>query len=121
MRDHPNAGYSRSILTLLTLGLGLTVSGWACGSNLTEPEILTLFIAPQLVECQAVGPQTCMQVRERPDEEWKLFYAQIEGFEFVAGFFYEIRVEKYPIENPPADGSRFRYVLVELVSKVLDA
>ena len=106
---------------LLLLGLALAMGGSGCGSGLTDPEVLTLFIGPQLVDCQAVGPQTCMLVRESPDEEWRLFYSAIAGFEFEAGFFYELRVERHRVENPPADGSRFRYVLLQLVSKVSDA
>ncbi len=104
--------------TLLLLGLALAMGGSGCGSGLTDPEVLTLFIGPRLVECHSVGPQSCMQVRERPAEEWMLFYAQIMGFEFEAGFSYELRVERHRVENPPADGSRFRYVLLQLVSKV---
>lgn len=102
------------------VGLCLALGELGCGSALTDPEVLTLFVAPQLVECHTVGPQTCMLVRETPDAEWRYFYNAIQGFEFEPGFFYELRVERHRIENPPIDGSSFRYVLLRLVSKVPD-
>jgi heat shock protein HslJ len=58
----------------------------------------------------------CLQVRYAPDEEWQWFYGGIDGFFFVPGFNYELLVNRFPIENPPADGSSIGYSLVEVVS-----
>lgn len=104
---------SRPLLVGVCLGMG----GWAC-DGLTDPELLTLFVAPELSECVGVGPQTCMLVRESPGEDWRYFYGSIEGFEFEPGFFYELRVRRYRVGNPPADGSAFRYILLRIVSKI---
>jgi hypothetical protein len=101
----------------LLVGLGFALGGLGCGSGLTDPETLTLFVAPQLVECHGVGLQTCMLVREGPDADWTYFYGGIRGFDFEPGFFYELRVLRHRIKNPPVDGSSFRYVLLRLVSK----
>ena len=106
---------------LLMVGLSLALGELGCSSGLTDPEVLTLFVAPQLVECQGVGPQTCMLVRESPDADWRYFYGVIEGFEFEPGFSYELRAERHRVANPPADGSSFRYILVQLVSKIPEA
>jgi heat shock protein HslJ len=58
----------------------------------------------------------CLLVRYSPDEEWQMFYSGIDGFFFVPGFNYELLVNRFPIENPPADGSSIGYTLVEVVS-----
>lgn len=41
----------------------------------------------------------------------------IEGFEFVEGFKYKVRIRITNIDNPPADGHTERYELVEIISK----
>jgi len=83
----------------------------------TEGEIKTLFIGPELVDCEGAGPQKCMLVKESPDGEYGLFYDQIEGFDYEEGYEYEIVVEVTKVENPPADASSLKYSLVEVVSK----
>lgn len=113
MEKHRSKRWSRGVF----VGLSLVTGASAC-SGVMDPEILTLFVAPQLVECQGVAPETCMQVRESPEEEWRNFFGSILGFEFEPGFFYELRVERHRVDNPPADGSSFRYVLRRLVSKI---
>lgn len=77
----------------------------------------TLYVGPQLVDCQGVGPMKCMQVREDPSEEWRLFYDAIDGFTYEEGFIYTLRVLETKVENPPADGSALRWQLLELVAK----
>jgi heat shock protein HslJ len=81
-------------------------------------ETMTLYVGPNLEPCVGVAPQTCMLVKENPDDEYSLFYGQIEGFEFEPGFEYELSVERTTIPNPPADASAFSWKLVEVVSKV---
>lgn len=78
---------------------------------------VTLYVAPTLVDCVGVGPQQCLQVKENPEDDYRLFYDQIEGFDFEEGYEYELRVQTEPIENPPADGSAIRWTLIEVVSK----
>lgn len=81
------------------------------------PEESTLFVGPERVPCEGEGPQECYQVKETPEGEWELFYDEIEGFQWEPGFIYELRVNIYQVENPPAGGSSLRYELVEVVSK----
>lgn len=80
-------------------------------------ETITLYVGPELVDCQGVAPQKCMQVKDSPDGEWQNFFDNISGFDFVPGFEYELLVERSVVENPPADASKFAYALVEVVSK----
>jgi hypothetical protein len=79
--------------------------------------IKTLYVSSELVDCEGVGPQQCMQVRSAPDEPWELFYDQIDGFTFEPGFTYELRVRVTAVDNPPADASSLRYTLVDVVDK----
>jgi heat shock protein HslJ len=58
-----------------------------------------------------------LQIREDPADDYELFYDQIEGFNFEPGFEYELRVLREPVADPPADGSAFRYSLVEEVNR----
>lgn len=75
-----------------------------------------LWIAPELVDCEGVGPQTCMQVAESADGPTELFYDTIEGFEHQAGTTYVVDVRIETVDDPPADGSSLRYVLAAVVS-----
>ncbi|HIA73753.1 MAG TPA: DUF4377 domain-containing protein, partial [Gemmatimonadetes bacterium] len=34
------------------------------------------------------------------------------------GFFYELRVRRVSIADPPADASSLRWILLELISKI---
>lgn len=77
----------------------------------------TIYVGPELVECTGVGPQMCMQIKESPEDDWQLFYDQIEGFDYEPGYDYELVVRVEDVENPPADASSLRYTLVEEVSK----
>jgi heat shock protein HslJ len=77
----------------------------------------TVYVGPYQVPCTGVAPQMCMLVREDPDKDWTMFYDQIQGFDYEPGYEYELRVQEEKLENPPADASSVRWVLVEVVSK----
>src|SRR5688572_5570168 len=83
----------------------LLVVASAC-SDLFGPteRVVTMDVAPQRVACVGEGPQECLRIRQHPDTGWTLFYGSIEGFQFVAGFEYTIRVATRTIANPPQDG-----------------
>ncbi|MCO5234226.1 MAG: DUF4377 domain-containing protein [Chitinophagales bacterium] len=49
--------------------------------------------------------------------EWENFYSQIEGFSYEKGYEYKLLIKEEKIENPPADGSNIRYILVKILSK----
>ena len=76
-------------LSLLIL-LGLILASCAQSTE-TEPvdpgaqsgsEERTMFVGPLLVDCEGEGPQKCMLVKENPEDEYTLFYDQIEGFSY---------------------------------------
>ncbi len=74
-------------------------------------------VAESRVACVAVGPTECLQVRERPDAPWQLFYGGIEGFVYEPGFRWVLRIAVTPVQDPPADGSSLAYRLLHVVSK----
>ena len=101
------------IITLLALA---SIAVAACGP-VGGPVGKTIYVGPYLVDCEGVAPQTCMLVKENLDDDWTYFYDQIEGFDYEPGFEYELRINEEKVENPPADASSIRWVLVEVVSK----
>ncbi|MGW8225878.1 MAG: META domain-containing protein [Anaerolineales bacterium] len=82
-----------------------------------EGELKTVYVGSKLQDCVGVAPQKCMQVKESPEEEYTLFYDQIEGFEYEEGYEYKLLVQEEQVENPPADGSSIRWILVSIESK----
>ena len=78
---------------------------------------MTLFVDAQQADCVGIVPQKCLLTKTDPNGEWEFFYDSIEGFNFEEGYVYELLVETFEVENPPADGSSIRYELVEIVSK----
>lgn len=81
----------------------------------------TLFVREGLVDCQGEAAQKCLQVRGSESEEWRSFYASIEGFEHDPSHAYELRVEVTKVQNAPADAPSLRYRLLEVVSKRKEA
>lgn len=77
------------------------------------------------VDCTGVGPMKCFQV-QKSDKiipgKWQIFYGNIEGFQFIGGNLYKIRVseQKIPKMEVPADGSSLKYKLVEVLESLPD-
>ncbi|MDB5263400.1 MAG: hypothetical protein JWQ14_2683 [Adhaeribacter sp.] len=70
--------------------------------------------------CQGAGALNCYLVQEGAQVgtiNWNLFYNEIIGFIYEAGFIYTLKVKVEKITNPLADGSDRKYMLVEVVSK----
>ena len=101
-----------------TLLLVLWLLPLGCGLIEPDSEVLTLFVGPEQLECMVFIPTTCLQVRFSPDGNWENFSDPIEGFDFERGFFYELRVRRVSIADPPADASSLRWILLELISKI---
>ncbi len=125
---------SRWLLFMALAVVGLVAAACAVGAPAPAPqpqepasppeapaapsaETLTLFVGPNRMPCTGVAPRMCYQVKDSPEAEYKLFYDEIAGFEFEAGYMYELLVQREKRENVPADASAFTYTLVEMVSK----
>ncbi|MFC3814274.1 DUF4377 domain-containing protein [Lysobacter sp. GCM10012299] len=86
-------------------------------------ETAFLEVAAQTKPCShpLIPNKQCLQVRElRYDDrgiktgtpgEWQPLYQDIEGYEHTDGVRNVVRVKRYTIKNPPADGSSIAYVL----------
>jgi hypothetical protein len=107
---------ARLLRGLIPLALFGTLS--ACQSALGPEKIVqVLEVAPQKIPCVGVAPQECLQVREPGQAQWNYFYDPIDGFTFVTGFSYVLRVERTAVDNPAADGSSYSWRLLEIVSQ----
>ena len=106
-----------TVMSLLAFLVNVACTAESSRPALLPTEEVTMFVGSERVECEGVAPQTCLLVKFDPESESELFYDSIIGFEYEAGFEYELRVKKSQIENPRADASSIQYELVEMVSK----
>jgi hypothetical protein len=90
MKRYLSKGKLRHILILLAALFIL--AGAILTACVIEPDITnqkTIYVGPNLVDCIGVAPQQCLLIKENPDDDWSLFYGQIEGFDFEEGYEYE--------------------------------
>jgi len=91
--------------------------------SLKQNEVI-YWINSSKTECSGVGEMACLQIQKTDsldlNGDWDLFYSQIEGFKYVPGFIYKLKVKETPIENPPADASSVKYSLVKELEKYSD-
>lgn len=81
-------------------------------------EIVKFKVKENKVPCEGVAPMECLQIKEGKEKEWKNFYSSIEGFDFVPGYTYRLKVEKTKKEGTiPADASAYSYKLKKVVCK----
>ncbi len=112
----------RSSMAVLTLCAAASMAGGCGGDDASDAadadsDVRTMYVAHHQADCVGVGPMKCMLVKYAAEDDWTFFYDRIEGFEYEPGFEYELRVRTETVENPPADASSIRYILVELMSK----
>lgn len=85
---------------------------------------LIIWVNSAKVECTGVRKMTCMQIQKSEvldfSKDWELFYSQIEGFDYIPGYLYKLKIKTETIENPPADGSSIKYTLIEILEKNQD-
>lgn len=78
-------------------------------------EVMEVSVGPQLESCVGSYPMMCMVV------DGDLFYDDIEGFTFEAGYEYELRIEQYDrwpdTDEPPQDAGKYGYRLIEVIQK----
>ncbi len=94
--------------------LGIMVLLASCNRPANE---ITLYVGAEQVDCTGSSPQKCYLVKYAPDGEWENFYDQIKGFDWQAGYEYELRVRVVPVKDPAADASSQTYELIEIVNK----
>lgn len=90
----------------------------ACSEE--ETDTITIRINHFMEPVSGLPTQLVLQVQQGESigtEDWSLFSAEIEGFDFEWGYTCELRVYQRPISNPPQDGSSIAYELREVVAK----
>lgn len=96
-----------------------------------QPERVFLEIAPQQQACPhpLMKDAQCLQVRsvtyddqglKKRVGEWENFYGAIEGFEHRPGVRNIVRLKRFTNPNPPADASRYVYILDMVVETSLE-
>ena len=65
----------------------------------------TIYIADYMVDCEGVAPQKCYLVKENVADDWMYWYDEIEGFDYEAGYEYELQVNEVSASSQPADVS----------------
>lgn len=85
-------------------------------------ERMFLEVAPQRVACShpLIPNYQCLQVRKIEYDgqglktrvgPWENWYGQIQGYTHQPGVRNVLRIQRYPVANPPADAPAFAYVL----------
>ena len=88
----------------------------------SAPERIFLEVAPEVVACShpLIPDAQCLRVRSVEYDgqgllvrkgEWETFHGAIGGFAFEPGVRNILRIHRYTLQNPPADASRYAYVL----------
>lgn len=93
-----------------------TLQCTASAANSGENE-KTFIIASETADCTGVAPMKCLQIKEKPTDNWSFFYSNIEGFTYEPGYEYVLKVKTEKRENVPADASSIKYTLIKQVSK----
>ena len=84
---------------------------------------ITIYVSSETGESYGFNstPEECMLVKfDNPNGEWEhLGLYRIEGFTYVKGHEYELRVKMTTIASPPANGYSHKYLLVKIVQDKL--
>ena len=85
------------------------LTGWE------EVHVMEVTVGPKLLDYVGVGPRKCLEVNGQ------LFYEGIDGFKHEEGYTNRLKIKRYDAfpgeEEPPQDASRYRYRLIEVISK----
>jgi heat shock protein HslJ len=74
-----------------------------------------IYIADNMVHCEGTSEQKCLQIKENKEDKWTLFHDTIEGFDYKEGYLHKIEVNIRKIKNPPSDGSKLKYKLINII------
>ena len=84
---------------------------------------ITIYVSSETGESYGFNStsEECMLVKfDNPNGKWEhLGLYRIEGFTYVKGHEYELRVKMTTLANPPADGYSHKYLLVKIVQDKL--
>jgi heat shock protein HslJ len=62
-----------------------------------------IYVAATKKDCVGTFPTKCLQIRESKGEPWQLIYWGIDGFEYVPGIEYRLRIKEDQVPRPVQD------------------
>jgi len=101
------AGLIMCALTILT----------ACDPHPETAKEKEIFVASGPVDCVNGETTECLLIKEKPEDEWQIFYGEIEGFVYQEGYEYKLLVQSRVDENPQGDNPVVITRLVEILHK----
>lgn len=117
---------NKYLILMAALLLLICLTGSEDDKDMGQSRAEILIIAPKL-ELSGTMPPTPDKVsvmvatKENSDTKYYLHLGRIEGFEYVEGYEYKIKVLITMIENPPMDGHLEDFKLIEIISKKAQA
>lgn len=92
--------------------------GSKAGENQTNSSAkqLTIEVNYYKIPCFTEGVTFCFLIKKEGESKWGSFADSIIGFSYKWGHTYKLKVHKSEIVNPPADASKFKYILDEVIS-----
>lgn len=105
--QHP----TKLILLITLILLPLTI-----GCDLGEHTEI-LIIGPYRTECPSFSGSDCYLEFNEEEQKWHFFYEGIQGFDFVPGYIYRLKVRLEERPEGIQDVGRYEYHLIEVLSK----
>lgn len=109
---------------LLLISIGILSLLFSCSNDDANIRVVDMEVAPHLVWVGVRppgNPEDSVQVMKcsilGANEVLYISTSKIEGFEYVEGYKYRLKVKITELENPPADGYSEKYELIEILSK----
>ncbi len=108
----------------LLISIGFLSLLFSCSNDDANIRVVDMEVAPHLVWVGVRppgNPEDSVQVMKcsilGTNEVLYISTSKIEGFEYVEGYKYRLKVKITELENPPADGYFEKYELIEILSK----
>jgi|HubBroStandDraft_6_1064221.scaffolds.fasta_scaffold76303_1 heat shock protein HslJ len=80
-----------------------------------------IYVAASKRDCTGMFPTKCLQIRESEAEPWTLLYWGVEGFEYVPGIEYRLRIKEDQVPRPlPDQASVVWYLDAVIEQSVVD-
>ena len=105
------------ILLSFTIGCQRETTGVGPLSKTSETNTEILIIGPYTQTCQGFIEQECFLEYNEKSQQWEFFYENIQGFDFVPGYIYRLKVSLHEREEGIQDVGKYEYRLIEVLSK----
>jgi heat shock protein HslJ len=76
-----------------------------------------IYVAAAKTDCFGMFPTKCLQIRESKAEPWTPLYWGIEGFEYVPGIEYRLRIKEDQVPRPVPDQASVVWYLDAIIEQ----